>query len=498
MFDPLHPHRDRLPKAKIPLAKTEAEQEDVRRSRDHINTLHKSGYSTSVTSAVAGVKRKSVFADNMAVAQARIEQAGMKRRAAELDSGRAKKAKPTASFMDYLPKDQDDRKTTPAGSSTAVSPPLKQKSVANTTANAKAAAKGGDLTAPEAKRRKLNPNPCATNVDNKANVAATKKDTIPATASNATNKSAAQKTSEAKGSKVKSESCAPNVATTDNNTTPAATSKSAPKVDDQKTSEAKECESDSKSPATDVDNKANNAATDKDIAVAATPEEGAHVESGPVSSTKAKVFDSIAQSETVSNPDSSDGADTQSSTTDNTSVGTSPAKDSSPVSTSEAPTVEIPGVTESVTSIAGKKRKADEEGLDSSNDPTPVYANDAQTAEKPEAIEGVPSVAGAKRKAEDEGSNPAKRRKLGPGNPYNVLHNYSAACFMNATAHVLHTIPEFATSRNKSSKELEANKILSRAEMKSAVLGKESDNATSKNRRKLRDHLAAKAEGGEL
>jgi len=507
---------------------------------------------------VAGVKRRAVFDDNMAVVRARIEQAGMKRRAAELDSGRAKRAKPTTSFMDYLPKDEDDRKTTAASSSTAVSPPLKQNGVTKTTANANAAAKAGDQiapaakrrkpnpessatnidskadiaatnkdtipatvskathkaddqTIPEAKRRKLNPKSCGTNVDDKANVAATNKDTISAASSKVTSKADDQKISEAKGCQVESKSCAPSidnkdkVATTDNDTTLAATSKYTAQADDQKTSEAKEFESNSKSLAGNVDNKDKVVATDKATAVAAPSKEGTLAGSSPISDVKAKVVDSVAQSEAVSDPDSSrkrtpqplaaasDGADTQTPTTENTSVDTLPAKDPPPVSTSESQTAETPEATESITSVACKKRKADEEGSSPSNDSTRVGADEAQTAGQPEATASVPSVADAKRKAEDEGSNPAKKRKLEPRNPYNVLYNYAEGCYINATTHLLHTTSKFSTLREESNKELEANQILTQDEMKSAVLGDASHDETLGNRKKLRDYLAKKA-----
>jgi hypothetical protein len=404
------------------------------------------------------------------VAKAKIEQAGMKRRAAELESGRAKKAKPTASFMDYLPKGEDDSKTTAAGRSTAVSPPSKQNSVAKTTANAKAVAKAGDQTSPEPKRRKLNPKPCATDVDNKANAAATNKDTI----------------------------------------SPTAASKATSKADGQKTSESKGCELNSEPLVTNVENKANNVNTDKDTDVAAISSKEAHIDSGPSSDTKAEVVDSVAQSEAVSDADSSrellpkpsvaasDGADVQEPTTKDTSVGTFQSKEPTSVGTSEAQTAEKPEATECVTSVAGQEREAEEDGSDPCNDSDLVGANDAQTAEKPEATESIQPVADAKRKAEDEGSNPAKKAKLELANPYNVLHNYSGACFMNATAHILHTIPKFANLRNESSEELKANNILSQEEMMSAVLSKGSDDDTIKNRKKLRDHLAEKVLCGKL
>jgi hypothetical protein len=468
MLDPHQPRGDRLPNAKMPLAKTIAEQKDVKRSREHIANLHKSGYSTSVTSTVAGVKRRAALG---------FEHAGVKRGADKLDSGRAKKAKPTTSFMDYLLKGQDAGKTAAAGSSTAASSSSKQ--------NVEGQNGRADVQkTSEAKRRKLEAESRATNVDNKANVA-----------------------------------------TTDEDTTLAATTKAADKAGDQKTSGAKECELNSKSCANNVDNKANVAATDKgttvastdndttvaatdkDTTVTATSKAEAQLDSSPNSDMKPEVGDSVTHSEAVSTPESSpkegpkssttssDGADSQTMTTGNTSVGSILAKGSIPVGVSEAQTPGKPEAAESDTSVAGKKRKAGEASSTPDKDSTSVDASEVQTDGKPETADNDILAAAKKRKADDEGSNPPKKPKLESSNPKNVLRNYDSACYMNATLHLLHTIPDFAELRNTSSEEVEADRILSQSEMYS-VLGRGRE--AMKNRIKLCEHLAEKAERNEL
>ncbi len=102
-----------------------------------------------------------------------------------------------------------------------------------------------------------------------------------------------------------------------------------------------------------------------------------------------------------------------------------------------------------------------------------------------------------KRKADDGISSPAKKPKLQSGNPQNSLVNYRQACFMNASLHVLHSIPAFAAMKNGGNEAIEADDVLSGSEMRSALVGGRT-RAAEAARAKLRDHLRSRNRGNEL
>lgn len=422
-FDTHQPQPEHLPKVKIPLTKTESEHKNVQRSREQIAKSHKSGLSSSMNFPVAGVKRRAEHHDDNISKKSKFEAAangGHKRRAAELDSGRAKKAKPT-SFMDYLKEDQLEKKPAAASGLTAPSSSSKQKVDGQS---------GGAAEIP-------------------------KVDSAIVTAKHVEDKNGGTDTTARAKAAVKSPA-------------PATKCKSA----DQQTGEGKKYEIDSTSSAATIDNKAT---------VAATSKAEAQIDSCPTSNAKAKQVDSAVQPEIVSNPESSrkpvpklsavasDDADAQTTKTERVSVDFNPAKDSAPVESNEAQTVEKP------------------RAANSSDEPKP--------SDKPAATESINPVAGTKRKGDDEVSSPAKKPKLQSSNPKNALHNYGQACFMNASLHVLHSIPDFAVLTNKSSEETKADDILSKFEMK-AALG--CGGPITENRTKLRDHLRSREERNEL
>jgi hypothetical protein len=106
-------------------------------------------------------------------------------------------------------------------------------------------------------------------------------------------------------------------------------------------------------------------------------------------------------------------------------------------------------------------------------------------------------AASQKRKRDDEGESPAKKPKLQSSNPQNSLHNYRQACFINASLHVLDSIPAIAAFCDESSDATEADDLLSEAELILAIAGGKTRQKEDA-RGKLRDHLKLKAEGGEL
>lgn len=102
-----------------------------------------------------------------------------------------------------------------------------------------------------------------------------------------------------------------------------------------------------------------------------------------------------------------------------------------------------------------------------------------------------------KRKRDEEIESPVKKSKLLSGNPENSLRNYRQACFINASLHILHSVPAFASMRNDNSDMTVADNILDETEMKIAGAGGRT-RAKEDAREKLRYHLRMKAGRNEL
>lgn len=104
---------------------------------------------------------------------------------------------------------------------------------------------------------------------------------------------------------------------------------------------------------------------------------------------------------------------------------------------------------------------------------------------------------GNKRKRDSEITSPAKKSKVRHSNPRNSVGNYRQGCFINASAHALHSVPALASLRNETSDAIAADNILSDAETKLAGTGGRS-RTKEELRAKLRDHLRSKADRNEL
>jgi hypothetical protein len=102
-----------------------------------------------------------------------------------------------------------------------------------------------------------------------------------------------------------------------------------------------------------------------------------------------------------------------------------------------------------------------------------------------------------KRERDEEIESPVKKSKLLSGNPENSLRNYRQACFINASLHILHSVPAFASMRNDNSDMTAADNILDETELKIAGAGGRT-RAKEDAREKLRDHLRMKAGRNEL
>jgi hypothetical protein len=102
-----------------------------------------------------------------------------------------------------------------------------------------------------------------------------------------------------------------------------------------------------------------------------------------------------------------------------------------------------------------------------------------------------------KRKRDEEIESSVKKSKRPSGNPENSLRNYRQACFINASLHILHSVPAFASMRNDNSDMTAADNILDETEMKIAGAGGRT-RAKEDAREKLRDHLRMKAGRNEL
>lgn len=100
---------------------------------------------------------------------------------------------------------------------------------------------------------------------------------------------------------------------------------------------------------------------------------------------------------------------------------------------------------------------------------------------------------GEKRKSSDEIAGPAKRAKL----ECHALRNYRQACFINASMQLLHSIPIFAAMGNEDNDVPDGDSNLTEEEMRQAS-GSGHSRQKEELRTKLRNHLRAKAEQGEL
>ena len=101
-----------------------------------------------------------------------------------------------------------------------------------------------------------------------------------------------------------------------------------------------------------------------------------------------------------------------------------------------------------------------------------------------------------KRKGDDETSGPVKKPKLQSNHAENSLHHYGQACFINATMHLLHSVPAFADMENEDNDVTEADNNLNKEEMNRAS-GTGQTRERQDVRAKLRNHLEPKAERGE-
>lgn len=380
----------------------------------------------------AGAKRRAEYDDDNASKRSRIGEVpktGVNRSAAELDGGRAKRAK-SASFMDHL-NGPDEEKAAAADGVSAGS------KTATEDSNQKAGGQSGK-TASKAKA-----DPALDTVGRMDN-----------------------KNDGAKQAKAKATVKSPTPAT-------------------QQTGEVKRSKADiASSPAT-IKQKA---------AAANTSKANAKMESGPTSDTKAEQTDGIAKSgpspkRVGKQPAAgSEKVDIQKTKTQNSPVTSIAAQISATVNPKEEQTVK------KVTAASPTGSK--QEGCAAKHHVADSTPDKDYSPEKPATGGGVPPTAGVKRKADDEVSSPAKKPKLEARKYQTSLVNYSRACFMNASLHLLHSIPNFAVLENEGDEEIRADSILNREEMKSAVLGRGEPKKAACD--KQREHLKLRKESGEL
>ncbi len=451
------PRPDRLPKLKIPLAKTESESKAVQRSREQYANLDRPGRVISVYTTAAGVKRRAEYDDDSIPKRSRIEKTSSpstKRSAPELDSGRTKRAKLT-SFMDHL-NEHDENKAARADDVIA----------ASKTATAYSKPQAGRQRSKPASKAKADPKVVTT-------------------------KHADDNNHGTKRTKTKAPVESP---------MPAAR----PKTHVHQSGEMKRSTLNEASSAATIEKKANVANTMK-----ANPE----MESGPIFDTKAEQADVTAKPGPSpkrakrQSAAASEKIDTQKNKTRDSPFTSTAAQIPASVDSKEGQTMKKVTAADpsDKTKSADKPAEAEKHTPPSGSKQECCAAKPnlagkspdrTNSSEKPAATKSVTATAGIKRKLDDEVSSPAKKPKLEASKHQNSLYNYSRACFMNATLHLLHSIPNFAVLQNESDEATRADAILNQEEMRSAVMGRGKPKLAACD--KQREHLKFRNESDEL
>jgi hypothetical protein len=454
-FDPRDPPEDRLPTMKIPRAKTDEEHQAVAQSREQMGDIRRSGLSSSssASTTVSGVKRAAEEHDDNATKKPKITTDTMtskKRKAGEEYSQWGKRTK-LEMFMGY-------RKT-----QTAKKPEAGSRKGGNKHSPSSKFGPNGHRGAPI---RRVN----AESADVNAKDVEDKKDTSDDTA----NAQAVVKSAAAKR-----------------------------KAGEQGSAAAKK---------SNIENASDGEKSGGKAIIADTSKPEPQTESHPSITAKADRDDKAEQCEkdtklgSLSKPD-----EKTSPSADDDNNRPSTMNENNPVD-ADAPN-NLAQVDPTATRVEDQVVVTEDRSVDAEppKNPAVVNANAARTEQpvtdaKPvdetdstgeQALTDNATSEGAKkRKRDDDIAGPAKKPRLS-SSAENSLKNYGQACFMNASLHLLHSVPTFAGMKNEDGEATKADNVLNKAEVDLASAGGQTRKKKDV-RARLRRHLKAKTDSNEL